>query len=109
MEKFGLSSFIVYEVPNWFGKGSEDELLDQLFKTLITDQKMSLEMLFKKLAIQMSCKRSIKANHYINELEVKQLLNDLETCQNPYTCPHGRPVVVKLTIKEIEHLFKRTM
>lgn len=109
IEKFGLSSFIVYKIPNYFNKGDEKEIIKTIFDFVIHHKKLSNEKLFKELAITLSCKRSIKANHYINELEIEKLLQDLEKCDNPYTCPHGRPVVIHLTINEIEHLFKRTM
>ncbi|HEY8365060.1 MAG TPA: DNA mismatch repair endonuclease MutL [Haloplasmataceae bacterium] len=109
VEKFGLSSFIVQQVPNYFKKGNEYEILKTIFDYLINNKKVSNEELFKDLAITLSCKKSIKANHYINQVEVEKLLSDLEKCENPYTCPHGRPVIIHMSYSEIEHLFKRTM
>ncbi|MDR1815439.1 MAG: DNA mismatch repair endonuclease MutL [Clostridiales Family XIII bacterium] len=54
-----------------------------------------------------ACKTSVKANDALTEPETAQLLNDLQNCENPYTCPHGRPVFLKLTKSDIERLFKR--
>ncbi len=109
IEKFGISSFIIHKVPNYFSKGNEKEILETIFHFLINNRKLSNEELFKELAITLSCKRSIKANHFINELEINTLLDNLEKCDNPYTCPHGRPVVIQISFREIEYLFKRTM
>jgi DNA mismatch repair protein MutL len=109
IEKFGLSSFIVTRVPNWFKKNNDKENLDLVFKCLLEQKRVNNQTLFNELAITLSCKRSIKANHFINELEVGQLLTDLERCHSPYTCPHGRPVMIHFTFGEIEHLFKRTV
>ncbi len=109
IEKFGLSSYIVHKIPNFFNLGQDKEILDTVFHLVMNHRKVSNEVLFKELAMTLSCKRSIKANHYINENEMHQLLVDLEKCRNPYTCPHGRPVVVQLCFNEIERLFKRTM
>ncbi|QVK19465.1 DNA mismatch repair endonuclease MutL [Mycoplasmatota bacterium] len=109
IEKFGLSSFIVHKIPNYLNKGNESEIIKTIFDFLIHHKKLSNDQLFKELAITLSCKRSIKANHYINELEIEKLIRDLEKCDNPYTCPHGRPVLINLSFNEIEHLFKRTM
>ncbi len=109
IEKFGLSSFIVTKIPNYFSKGNEKVILDTIFEFILKNKKISNESIFNELAITLSCKRSIKANHYINELEINQLLKDLELCNNPYTCPHGRPVIIHMSFNEIEHLFKRTM
>lgn len=66
-----------------------------------------MAQLRKATAIMMSCKGSIKANHRLTTLEAEQLLVDLAKCKNPYNCPHGRPVLVHLSNKDLEKLFKR--
>ena len=55
----------------------------------------------------MSCKRSIKANHYLNDHEARALIDDLKETNNPYNCPHGRPVLVQMKNRDIEKMFKR--
>jgi DNA mismatch repair protein MutL len=57
----------------------------------------------------MACKASIKANHFVSKEEVSVLMKDLDLCFNPYNCPHGRPVFVKITNYEIEKMFKRVV
>ena len=57
----------------------------------------------------MSCIRSIKANHYLNTDEMTRLLEDLRMMEDPFTCPHGRPVIIHYTYYEIEKMFKRIM
>ncbi len=65
-------------------------------------------MLIEKEAIySMACKSSVKANTMLTDIEVNALMEKLKSLQNPYTCPHGRPVLVKLTRRELEKLFKR--
>ncbi|MCD6322506.1 MAG: DNA mismatch repair endonuclease MutL [Clostridiales bacterium] len=65
-------------------------------------------MLIEKEAIYtMACKSSVKANTILNEIEVQTLISRLKNLENPYTCPHGRPVIVKLTRRELEKIFKR--
>ena len=54
-----------------------------------------------------ACKASVKANRSLSDEEISSLLNALSECDNPYTCPHGRPVLLKLTRGDIEKLFKR--
>ncbi len=53
----------------------------------------------------MSCKRSIKANHYLNEPPARVLLKDLAQCENPFNCPHGRPVLIHFTNSDMERMF----
>lgn len=55
----------------------------------------------------MSCKRSIKANHHLDDLQAKALLEELKKCENPFNCPHGRPVLVHFSNADMEHMFKR--
>ncbi|WP_373419066.1 hypothetical protein [Leuconostoc fallax] len=55
----------------------------------------------------MSCKRSIRANLYIDDAQARALINDLSQAENPYNCPHGRPVLVTFSLNEMEKMFKR--
>jgi len=109
IEKFGLSSFIVTRIPNYFSKGDEKEILNTIFQFILTNRKPTNAELFKDLAATLACKRSIKANHFINNYEIEKLLENLERCDNPYTCPHGRPVIIHITKYELEQMFKRTL
>ena len=58
-------------------------------------------------ATRLACKMSVKANTNITYLEQEELLNRLFKCDFPYTCPHGRPTIIKYPIYELEKLFKR--
>ena len=57
----------------------------------------------------MSCKKSLKANMHILNEEVTTLLNELDKCEMPFTCPHGRPTLIKFTKYELEKIFKRVI
>ena len=65
--------------------------------------------MYESLAKKLSCKKSIKANTFILDSEVKELVNILKQCEMPYTCPHGRPTLVKISTYEIEKMFKRVI
>ena len=55
----------------------------------------------------MSCKRANKANHHLTSQEAVALLNRLPECENPFNCPHGRPVLIHFTDRDLEKMFKR--
>ena len=55
----------------------------------------------------MACRAAIKANDKIQNIEIQSLLNELETCENPFTCPHGRPTAYEISKYEIERRFAR--
>ena len=57
--------------------------------------------------IMRACKAAVKANDRLDAAEIDQLLRDLAAAENPFSCPHGRPTIIKMTKREIEALFKR--
>ncbi|MGX7030315.1 DNA mismatch repair endonuclease MutL [Vagococcus zengguangii] len=107
LEAFGSNSFIVRSHPTWYPKGEEEAIIREMIETLLHTGKVSVAKFREDTAIMMSCKKSIKANHHLEPNQARQLLEDLAKCQNPYNCPHGRPVLVHFTNKEMEKMFKR--
>lgn len=107
LEDFGQNSFIVRAHPTWYPAGEEESIVREMIDMLLTTGKVSVKKFREATAIMMSCKRSIKANHYLNEQQARVLLKDLETCENPFNCPHGRPVLIHFTNSDMEKMFKR--
>jgi DNA mismatch repair protein MutL len=70
---------------------------------------IDLQKLRDTLAKDISCKGAIKANKALSILEIEALMKQLQVCENPYHCPHGRPTIVKLTHYDIERMFKRVV
>lgn len=93
--------------PIWLRDDEIDIALSSMVDMLSQSQQIDLRKLRDQLAKDISCKGAIKANHQLSQAEIKQIINDLKSCDNPYTCPHGRPVLIKLTHYEIERMFKR--
>jgi DNA mismatch repair protein MutL len=54
------------------------------------------------------CRHAVKANDYLREGELLNLVEDLRRCKMPYTCPHGRPTLIEMSYKELEKKFGRT-
>lgn len=109
LEEFGSNSFNIRVIPNWIFRGREKEFLDQIIDDIIHSKKTEREEFLDSLAINLACKKSIKANDKLSKEEVIALLKDLEQTKNPYTCPHGRPIIVKLNKYELEKMFKRVV
>jgi DNA mismatch repair protein MutL len=107
LEDFGQNSFIVRAHPTWYPAGEEESIIREMIDMFLTTGKVSVKKFREATAIMMSCKRSIKANHYLNEQQARVLLKDLETCENPFNCPHGRPVLIHFTNSDMEKMFKR--
>ncbi|WP_421103152.1 DNA mismatch repair endonuclease MutL [Sporosarcina psychrophila] len=109
LEEFGPSSYAVKEYPSWFPTGEETVIIEDIIEQVLTTRKIDIGKLREEAAIMMSCKRSIKANHHLTLADMERLLNDLSAVDNPFTCPHGRPVLIHFTTYELEKMFKRVM
>lgn len=106
LEPFGRNTYTMRSHPIWMTDDPE-KVTQELIDRVLNDEKLTIESFREDTAIMMSCKGSIKANHYLSDAEARQLIEDLSHCQNPYNCPHGRPVMIEMTNYELERLFKR--
>ncbi len=110
IEEYGINSFIIKEHPTWLKQGYEEESIKKILEVLISEEKnFSIEKFREKAAIMLSCKMAIKANMNISLKEMEALIDDLRKCENPYTCPHGRPTTIFFSNYELEKMFKRAM
>ena len=107
IEIFGDNHIMVRGVPNIFGTAQSEKFIFQIIDN-IGDLESSYDLKMDKIA-SMSCRAAIKANDKIHFDEIHSLLSKMEKCENPYTCPHGRPSMVEISKKEIEKMFKRIM
>lgn len=107
LDDFGQNSFVVNTHPTWFVPGQEESTIKEMVDYVLNDSKISVASFREKNAIMMSCKRAIKANHHLTDNEAIQLLKNLTKAENPYNCPHGRPVLVQFSNKDLEKMFKR--
>lgn len=108
-EEFGHNSFIIRAHPQWFLKGEEKEIIEEMIEQLLDMKKVDVKKLREEAAIMMSCKASIKANQHLRQDEIQALLNDLRNSSDPFTCPHGRPIIIHYSTYEMEKMFKRVM
>ena len=107
IENFGGTTYVVRSIGTWIPKSKINDYLEEIFNSLIRGTKTKKEEFLDSLAKSLACKAAIKGNEYHSEEEARMLLNLLNKTKNPYTCPHGRPVIVKFTKNEIEKWFKR--
>lgn len=107
LEDFGQRSFIIREHPTWYEKGKEEEVIQEIIAIVLETGQFNVAKFREETAIMMSCKKSIKANHYLNPEQGRILLADLAQCENPFNCPHGRPVLIHFSNREMERMFKR--
>lgn len=107
IEMFGNNHIVIRSVPNIFGLPESEKFILQIIDN-IDDIKNNYELKGEKFA-SMACRSAIKANDKIYNIEIDKLLSQIEECENPFTCPHGRPIMVEISKNEIEKMFKRIM
>ncbi|MFD3257523.1 DNA mismatch repair endonuclease MutL [Paenibacillus lentus] len=109
LEHFGGGTFRVVSHPYWFPSGEEAAIIEEMAEWVLEERQIDLAKLREKSSILVSCKASIKANQKLTPEEANTLIQRLAACKQPYTCPHGRPIVVSFSTYDLEKLFKRVM
>ena len=109
IEKSGMKQYTVSRYPSWIKAQNPEEDINDLIDFISHTDHFDVKKYREEMSIMMSCKQSIKANHYLDKNQMTALLEELEKCQSPYTCPHGRPVIIHMTTYEIERMFNRIM
>lgn len=109
IEDFGSNSFMIREIPLWIPSKKESAFIEEIIMQTIHSGIKDKSSYLNHLAKELACKKSIKANEFHNILEIEYLLEDLAKAKNPYSCPHGRPTIIKFTKAEIEKWFKRIL
>lgn len=109
LEHFGGGTFRVVSHPYWFPGGEEASIIEEMAEWVLSERAIDLSKLREKSSTLVSCKASIKANQKITAEEADTLLQRLAACKQPYTCPHGRPIIISFSNYDLEKLFKRVM
>ncbi|MHC1722267.1 MAG: DNA mismatch repair endonuclease MutL [Aminipila sp.] len=106
IEPFGAKAYVVKEIPMFMDLSEAQNMVNYFLENIAENVDIENEAKVNKI-ITKACKSAVKANDILSMEECKRLLEDLSKCENPYSCPHGRPTFIKMTKYEIEKMFKR--
>lgn len=106
-DEFGANTIRVKAVPVFLGIPQSKEFIIDLIDMVSRQSEKERKELKQDDIIMMACKRAVKANQRLSLREMESLLEQLAGTKMPYTCPHGRPVIVTLTRYDLEKMFKR--
>lgn len=107
VEEFGTNTFQVRAMPMLFAGGSPSMALKALVEDFEEDESPLQAEVEARLAARVCKRLAVKAGQALTPEEQRSLLNDLEACQSPRTCPHGRPTMIHLTVDMLERQFGR--
>lgn len=105
-EEFGDNSYVVREFPGWIEE-DEEQMIKIIVEKVLRNNSITFNELRNDAIAMASCKMSIKANQVLTVVEMNKVISDLYECKNPFTCPHGRPIITKMEKKDLEKMFKR--
>ena len=108
-EPFGDQTIAIRAIPaDLYGLNGKDVFLSLIDDLSEISEKETPESVLEKVA-SMSCKAAVKGNSRLSDREIRHLLDELMELENPFFCPHGRPVIIAMTHAEIDKKFKRIL
>ncbi len=109
VSEFGKNSYVVTTVPSMFGKFEDPQIIHDIISDLLSHGRVKGDTeIYNNLCSTMACRASIKAGAPCNLEQMDGLMGQLMTCDNPYTCPHGRPTMISFSKDELGKMFGRT-
>ena len=108
LEEFGRNTLLLRTVPSILGRLIDKETIHEIM-VQINDKAMLLNEVQEEKIIRTACRAAVKANDVVHLQEMQTILQQLQKCKQPFTCPHGRPTMIQFTIPELEKKFKRVV
>ena len=109
VEEFGSNTLIIRTHPSWIPEGNAEDIVRKIVDFIIEKNHFDFDQFIWRMAATTACRMSVMANTYISPEEQEWILENIRYCDNPFTCPHGRPTIITYTKYELEKLFKRQL
>jgi len=106
IKSFSGNSVVIDEIPAEIGVWDGGNIFIEVLKQLQDELAVTTDFRIASAA-SVACKASIKAGKRLTKREMFELINELFTCEFPFHCPHGRPLIFKMSLTDIEKVFKR--
>ena len=106
MKEFGNNSIMIEAIPSEISWGNEKNIIKEMLDNFLGSQKEHSSFQ-EALAASFSCKAAVKAGDVLNVEEMRELVNRLFGTKHPYYCPHGRPIIIQLSMDELDRRFER--
>ena len=106
LKEFGNNTIMIEAIPSEMSWGNEKNIIKEMLDNFLESQKQ-YSSFQEALAASFSCKAAVKAGDVLNIQEMKELVNRLFGTKHPYYCPHGRPIIIQLSLEELDRRFER--
>jgi DNA mismatch repair protein MutL len=108
LEEFGGDAFLVRAIPAALGKLEETSIIREIISDLITEDRSRGTDDRERITRIIACRGAIKAGTVCSPEQCQRIINQLRLVENPFTCPHGRPTMIRFTRADLDVMFKRT-
>ena len=109
IDEFGFNTIIIRSHPAWIPEDKSNDIIRRLIDLIIEKGEFDMEKFIWRMAATTACRMSVMAGDYISHEDQEWILENIRYCDNPFTCPHGRPTIITYTRYELERLFKRQL
>lgn len=106
VERFGRHEYAVASVPAVFGRPSNPKIILDIVDEINVNARNEKDRLNSAIATK-ACRAAVKGGDTLSIAQMRDILHDLNKCRNPYTCPHGRPTIIRMSWGDLEKKFKR--
>ena len=108
-EEFGKNTIIIRSHPSWIPTERAEDIIHHIVDIMIEKGEFDFDKFIWRIAATTACRMSVMAGDYISKEDQEWILENIRYCENPFTCPHGRPTIITYTKYELEKLFKRKL
>lgn len=106
-EPFGTNTIKISSIPYYFERVDLKVYVDEIINQIVTNKKVDEQLILDYAIATAACKASLKGNTYLTKEDMETIINDLFKCKDPYTCPHGRPTMIRYSSYDLSKFFKR--
>ena len=108
-DEFGFNTIIIRSHPGWIVEEKAEDIIRKIIDLVIEKGEFDIDKFIWRMAATTACRMSVMAGDYISMEDQEWILENIRYCDNPFTCPHGRPTIITYTRYELEKLFKRQL
>ena len=109
IDEFGENTVVVRSHPSWIPEDKAEEIIRKIVDIIVEKGKLDFDQFIWRMAATTACRMSVMAGDYISKEDTEWILENIRYCENPFTCPHGRPTIITYTKYELEKMFKRIL
>jgi DNA mismatch repair protein MutL len=108
LEEFGRDTFLVRAIPVVLGKLEDTTMIDEMVSDLVSEEQIRSVNTRERITRIIACRGAIKAGTVCTREQCQRLIQQIRFAKNPFTCPHGRPTMLRFSRSDLDAMFRRS-